>query len=152
MEFAALSAGVCTDFSFATTCTSRSKRRLCQFALVDRFHLRGVKGSTVCAVCRRLQETLASIKLHSCRLHVRKWSHYRDSGHRRTLQTRRRIVLAATLARSNCHNFSKILNAKVVLRLRYSVPRILNPGFSTAEFKHNKKNRFRARASVCREN
>lgn len=49
-----------------------------------------------------LQETLASIKLHSCRLRVRKWSHYKDSGQRRTLRIPRRIVPAARNFRAFC--------------------------------------------------
>lgn len=84
-----------------------------------------------------LQETLASIKLYSCRLHVRKWSHYRDSGYRRILRIGLvnlcRIVLASAPSHSaaeiregrsrelhstftfrrkvECNNSNKILNS-----------------------------------------
>jgi len=64
-----------------------------------------------------LQETLASIKLHSCRLHVRKWSHYGDSGHRRMLRIYLRwIVPAATSPRILPPKSAKV-DARIKFRL-----------------------------------
>lgn len=51
-EFVELSVGVCTDFSFADTCASRSERSLRQSTMDDRFHFRSSAPAGIIPIIR----------------------------------------------------------------------------------------------------